>query len=291
MCGMQPAGRSIRIILAAILALAFAGCSAQDAVRKFAPPNEVAVARQYFDLLAAGNLELIASLLPSNYENAKIKRRQVHDVYALLPREHPSKMDLINAVNVWNVNSNEPVTYNFTFENSYSHSLLVFNIIFQHHGPGIIIYGINVTPISETIQRRNAFTLLGKGPIQYAGALFAVAIPLFMIWTAIGVVRTPFRKRTWGKWLWFCFVLLGLTTFQINWTTGQFQTLYFTFQVLGVSMTQAADGFPWILSVSLPIGAIIFWTRRSELVTAASLPDPPQVTSTALPAVEEWLQL
>jgi hypothetical protein len=195
MFGMPPGTQSIRIFLATMLALVFAGCSAQDVMQKLAPPNEVAVARQYFDLLAAEKLDLILSLLPPHSEDPKEARRQIEAIYAMLPRKHPTKMDLIYATDVKNFESNEPIVYDLTFENSYAHSLLVFYISFQHRGPGIVIYGINVTPISEAVQRYNALRLVGKGPVQYVGALLALAILSFMIWTAIVVIRTPFRRR------------------------------------------------------------------------------------------------
>jgi hypothetical protein len=64
------------------------------------------------------------------------------------------------------------------------------------------------------------------------------------------------------------FILFGIGGFAINWTTGETQLSALTVRLLGVSLAGALYG-PWILSVSFPLGALVFLLRRTALTAAA----------------------
>ena len=89
----------------------------------------------------------------------------------------------------------------------------------------------------------------------------AVAAPLFSLYALVLCVRTRLRGK---KWLWIVAILLGVGALSVNWTTGQwnFQPAYV--QLLSASATASPYG-PWVISVSVPLGAILFVLRRKEL--------------------------
>jgi LytS/YehU family sensor histidine kinase len=76
---------------------------------------------------------------------------------------------------------------------------------------------------------------------------------------------------SWWKWPWALFILFGIGSFAINWTTGEMQLSVLTLRLLGASVTGAVYG-PWILSVSFPLGALAFLLSRKALTTAAPTP-------------------
>jgi hypothetical protein len=74
-------------------------------------------------------------------------------------------------------------------------------------------------------------------------------------------VRTKMPGR---KWPWVLFVALGFGQLAVNWTTGEWALNLLSVQVFSASATAAPYG-PWILAVSLPVGAIVFLLRRRAL--------------------------
>jgi asparagine N-glycosylation enzyme membrane subunit Stt3 len=66
------------------------------------------------------------------------------------------------------------------------------------------------------------------------------------------------------KWLWILFILFGFGKLSINWTTGQWGVMVLAAQLFSASAAAAYFG-PWIVSVSLPVGAVLFLIKRRRL--------------------------
>lgn len=100
------------------------------------------------------------------------------------------------------------------------------------------------------------FTMTGKGPLQRATFLAVVVTPIFILFTIVAIARSS-RNR---KWLWIPFALIGIGKFSIQWVEGgQWFLQPLAFQVLGASVFKNPVYEPWVLSVSLPLGAVLFW--------------------------------
>lgn len=100
------------------------------------------------------------------------------------------------------------------------------------------------------------FTMTGKGPLQRAAFLAVVVTPIFILFTIVAIARSS-RNR---KWLWVLFALIGIGKFSIQWVEGgQWVLQPLAFQVLGASVLKNPVYEPWVLSVSLPLGAVLFW--------------------------------
>jgi hypothetical protein len=71
------------------------------------------------------------------------------------------------------------------------------------------------------------------------------------------------------KWLWLIFIVVGIGKLFVNWTTGQ---VFFT--PLAIQLPPAGANAqlygPWLVYVSIPLGAIIFLIMRKRFVV------PPQ---------------
>jgi hypothetical protein len=65
------------------------------------------------------------------------------------------------------------------------------------------------------------------------------------------------------------FILFGVGNFALDWTTGEWQFAPLHVHLLSASVSANLYG-PWVLSVSVPLGALLFLWRRRRL----SAPEP-----------------
>jgi hypothetical protein len=108
------------------------------------------------------------------------------------------------------------------------------------------------------------FTFLGMHPLHYLVLVLSISVPIFILVTVVAIARSSRRR----KWLWILFTVFGFGKFGVQWLVGgRWFFQLFAFQVLGASVLKNPLYEPWVLSVSLPLGAILFW------VTNRSMPD------------------
>lgn len=116
--------------------------------------------------------------------------------------------------------------------------------------------------------KANDFSLTGKSPLHYGMLAAMVAVVGFIV-TTVGVAL---YRRRWG-WAFLC--LFGFVCFQLNWATGAWGVQPIYFNLLGASFVRAASPLaPWVLSVSFPLGAALFWGMRKYR------PKPPKAPKT-----------
>src|SRR5262249_47184155 len=147
-----------------------------------------------------------------------------------------------------------------TFEFNFGGKWMLINVALKEQNGRKTVVGFHVDREPSSLEARNHFTPYGKNPGQYAVLVAMAVVIVLIIWALVSCIRTPIPRR---KWLWILFVLLGFCDLTVNWTTGQytFQPLYV--HLLGVGAMAAPFG-PWMLSVSLPLGAVIFLLRRTS---------------------------
>ena len=66
------------------------------------------------------------------------------------------------------------------------------------------------------------------------------------------------------KWPWVLFILFGIGSLAVNWTTGETQVSALALRLFSISISGALYG-PWVLAVSFPLGALVFLFRRKAL--------------------------
>jgi hypothetical protein len=123
------------------------------------------------------------------------------------------------------------------------------------------IVGLHVYPEKEPLEAQNRFRWAGKSALEYAVFAYGVAAMLFTVVVLIVAAKTKMRRR---KWLWILFILFGVGKISVNWATGHWGIALLAVQLLSFSAYAEYFG-PWTLSVSLPIGAILFLIRRNSL--------------------------
>ena len=124
--------------------------------------------------------------------------------------------------------------------------------------PAWQVQGFHVQAATAAQLAVNRFTLAGKSALQYLFLAFTVASPLLMVAALVKVVRTPGLRR---KWLWGVLAFAGLASLHMNWTTGQLTYQLVSIQLIGAGAVRSLSAFsPWILSATLPVGAILILT-------------------------------
>ena len=156
-----------------------------------------------------------------------------------------------------------PATYFFTYEYEFEQKwLLVYVGLRKPSSESPKIVQFAVYQVDRSLKETHKFTLQGIKWIHYFFLIFCVACPLFILATLIACIRTKLKKR---KWLWIIFILVGFVQFSLNWTTGQDWIKFLQFQFLGAGFVRTSVYSPWILSFSIPVGAILFWVRRKKI--------------------------
>lgn len=115
------------------------------------------------------------------------------------------------------------------------------------------VVGFHFNGATAAEAKAMGFTLAGKSTLHLAVLAAAAAVPLFIL------VTTGFAlyRRRWG---WAILSLFGVMALQLNWTTGQWAFQPIHFNLLGAGFMKSGSAFaPWILTVSLPLAALLFW--------------------------------
>jgi hypothetical protein len=166
-------------------------------------------------------------------------------------------------------------TSNLTFESRYDSAYVVTNVVLRRIDDGERrVMGLHVQALPNSLEAINAFSLGNMGIAQYAFLLAMIAVAA----TTVTALVSWFRRRrvTRRKWLWLLAIVVGPFKLSVNWTTGGIAIQALTFQLFGLSAMRDGLVGPWILSFSIPAGAIAFLinARRAERQSAQEPPTP-----------------
>jgi len=242
-----------------VLLMTAVGCKYDEFLDKIVDDEEEAFARSCFADLRAGNYEEMKKhfnedmLISATDSKLDSLRR-----YFL--ESEPIEVKLIGA-RVFKSSNMRQVA--LTFEYEYLSGWVLTEISLERIGPEIVILGFTVKQLKQSIEEINAFTLRNKPIKHYLFLLGGIAILLFIVFTLILCIRTPMAKR---KWLWIIFILFGFCTIGLNWTTGKMFTQLISIRLFGVGALTASPYAPWIIKLSIPVGAIQFLIMRKRII-------------------------
>lgn len=250
----------IYLFLGLFLAASLAGCNEQLWIKKFTPEKESILAQRYLDDVRSGKFGPVQEAMDQKYK-ADLQR-VLPSMRALFPREAHRSVKVIGSQTTVGPSS---TIYSLTYEYEYSKTWLIAQVVLQLDGQSTKIVGLHVAPLDRSIESVNGFNLSAKSPVHFIFLIAAVTILAFVVWTAIACWRTPIPKR---KWLWMIFVLLGVGTATLNWTTGDVRVGVFSITFFGVGFMKPFYG-ALMLQIGLPVGAAVFWLRRKKWLIAA----------------------
>ncbi|HEY0257950.1 MAG TPA: hypothetical protein VGC39_10945 [Candidatus Methylacidiphilales bacterium] len=147
------------------------------------------------------------------------------------------------------------------YQIQYPHAWLAGNVLLERESGNLLVLGAHFNPIKDSLEVLNRFTLEGKGPLHYVVLALTVLIPLFILYALILCIRSPIRR----KWLWILFILFGFLKLRFDWTSGLYDFQLLSVSLFGAGVFQSGPYSPWIFSLAIPVGAIVFLSLRRRL--------------------------
>ncbi len=246
------------ILLMGAVALC-AGCDEKAVLKKAATVvrAEDDFARTYLSTLREGDVLKAESLHVAEAKTPEI-RTQLEEAAEGLKKD-PRSVELVG-FNVKTSADQKLTMLNYQVELPDSWLLISVDVKVVGDEKGILGLGIHPMVDPQVQRAANAFKLSGKSAMHFIILALAVAVPLFILYAVILCARSKTRR----KGLWIAFILLGIGTLVMNWTTGEIMFQPTVFQLFGVDFSRKYYG-PCLISVSFPLGAILFLLKRKKL--------------------------
>jgi hypothetical protein len=244
---------------AVLLALALSSCDKQTLINMFSSPAQDKAGRAFFEDVRTGNFAPIRTAI-----DPALRTQVTPEILAAMRNAfglRPVKsIETVNARIIGQklFGKSGNIDHELTFEYDMGDRYVIAEILLRELPNHLQIEAVHVQPIDRPIEQINAFTFSGKSAGHFAFLALAIAIPIFILVTAVKCWRTNIPRR---KWLWRIFVLFGILGIKLNWTTGEMFLQLVQFDLLGAGFKQDLGG-PVLIQFSMPIGALLFWLRR-----------------------------
>ena len=245
-----------------VIALLFGlltGCGRGELPEWVVPEAESEFAEDFLDRLRQGDMDYVKTKLdPDVTEEASDEL--INRVIDFFPEGEPISTKIIGSqVRAFN----SEWEGNFTFEYEFPSGWALANTVVRRAGEDFLVGGFHVYRTEASQAEINRFTLSGKSVLHYGVLGGATIAPIFILFTLVSCIRTPIHKR---KWLWVLFVIVGIGTIRLNWTTGAYSIQMFSINLLGSGAVADGPFAPWVVSTGIPLGAILFWFRRKRFI-------------------------
>jgi hypothetical protein len=261
----------IGFLASVAVCLLLVGCDQAALMKKFTPQADETIARGYAQLLQQRKFDQIEHDLDPSLVDASTPET-FSKMAAFFPAETP---DSVKVVGAHTSHVQELSTSDITLEFQFPTKWLLVTVITQKKGDVSTLVGLHVTPIPDSLENLNRFTLVGKSALQYLTLICAVVSLLFTFYVFSVCIRSQDMNP---KWLWSIAVLVGVGYFGVDWRTGQWTFQLFAIQIPCFSMKHALYG-PWIVAAYFPLGALAFLHRRwKRKITGESIPEVPTET-------------
>ena len=246
----------MRIVIPLLLLIATSGCSQQDLIQRFASPEDQSTAKNFVALLRRQDFDAIEGTADQSIKGPEL-RPALEKMAAVIPAGDPTSVKLVGAQSVRKADS---YTAALTFEYNFGAKWFLIQVVLQRKGGIQTITGFHLTSMAQSLEATNRFTLVGKSAGQLVILAAALVAALFTFCVLVVCIRTKLLR--W-KWLWVLFIILGFGRLTVNWTTGQLLLSPLMIQLFSGAAFAQLYG-PWSISVSIPLGAVIFLFYRTK---------------------------
>jgi len=241
----------MRLVLALVL-LVLAGCSAP-----LADQERVDQSLRAYDQVQSGDVEGLKAqstqALRGQLTSAAIEELQTFTVAG------PPKETKVLSWQTTRIAGGE-ASYELFQQLEYEQSLVLLSTVMVRTSAGEWqINGIHLN-LADPVHARAAggFTLENKSPLHFGVLAAAILAPLL----CLGTFGVALWRRRWG---WMIGSLFGFGQLALNWSTGAWMFQVANVALLGAGFFKGPGPFDaWVLTVSLPIPAILFWILRRD---------------------------
>ena len=241
--------------------LLLSGCNLKKDTKKWinkvTPPEDDIFARELITKLQDEDYDFIIN----NFDKTALgntPQANLQKLYKYIDHDRPNSIELVGC-SILSIKGERhtKLTYQLEFPNSWYTS----DISIVTHGSVRKVIRFYLNKIPNSLEEINKFTLKEKTYFHYLILINAIGIPIFVIYSLIICVKSKIKR----KWLWIPFILIGIGALNLNWTTGQIGIELIGFRIPGAGIVKYGLYSPWILSISFPLGAILFLNKRKKL--------------------------
>lgn len=234
------------------------GCNDAHLLDRIAPET-AKEARTNFDYLRHQQFDRIEPSLDPSIDRITLPNA-LAKMAAVVPAGEPISVKTVGAHVAWDSRKGTNTSVVLEYEFPSNKWILVEMLVYSKAEESAITY-FHVEQEPASLEDLNRFTLIGKEPVQYVILGAAIGVAGLMIYALVLCIRTPMAKH---KWLWIILIFLGVAKIGVNWTTGE--TFYRIIYLFIPAATAGKDLYgPWSISISLPVGALLFLTYREKL--------------------------
>ena len=250
------------LALAGITCLFLSGCDQRELMRKMTPTEDYMLARVFVTQVLTGDTASAAQSL-----SAQIKvdeaRKGLEELTALFKHGEIKSVETVGVFFRSTLGGGQSgKTTQLTLQLELSTGWFVGTVVTMNEAGTLKIASANFESIPDSLEKMNALNLLDKPLWAPLFLLFNIAVPLFSVYALVVCIRTRLKR----KWRWILFILLGVTTLRLNWSTGEMGFQLLSVQLLGGSFFRSGFVGPWIFGVSFPLGAVMFLIKRRRLM-------------------------
>jgi hypothetical protein len=257
----MPEKKSTIFLVLLICPILIIGCDFKGILKKqlekITPEEVDKFARDYINILRKGDIEQAEKLIEPQIVDSET-RSGLQKCVDFLKEGELISVEIVG-VNIFRTKdkSRNNLTYQLEFKDRW---LLATVIVDDISGKQQVV-GFHVDSLPKSLEEINAFTFVDKSFRHYIILLLAIGTPIFIIYTIVLCARTKVRR----KWLWIIFILIGFGKLSFNWTSGQMKFLPLAFQLFSAAAFKGGLYAPWVISVSLPLGALLFIKKRRKI--------------------------
>jgi len=236
-------------------------------MKRATPAEDETVARDSVDLLRQHRLEQVEKVLDPSISDPNTKE-QLNSMAEMFPAEEPKSVKVVGFGILHHQNTS---IHNLTLEYEYEEKWLLADVSIKRGNVLPTITSFRVTPIANSLESINSFNFAQKSVSHYIILGLAIIGPIFCVYVLSVCLRTKCQRL---KWLWAVFILFGVGRLAINWTTGEMALTPFAVHIPCASATEVPAYGPWVVSISLPLGAILFLLKKIGNLDSAESREP-----------------
>jgi len=251
-----------KLLILVTATLLFVSCGNINEISEDSVSKEVhEYAQNYLNRLWSGDIDYCYNQLSKQYQD-KDSRKFLQETYTKLKDKKLVNSTIVKYTWLKRPFNDSGASYGINYEYEYNDTWVYYSFNLQEKNGKISILGLNISPFDDSLRAVHAFTLENKEVTHYIFLFWMILVPVFILLSAVFVFKTPLRRR----WLWLIFVLFGFVSIYLNWSTGEVGFQFLSFRLLGASFVKQGVVAPWIFSFSIPLGAVLFWFKRAEIL-------------------------
>jgi len=262
------------VIVLVLSLLTAGGCGLAD-LDTFATRPDAVEARQILELVVQGDTTAIRDRLDPSQRD-RVGDADLRAVTAVFSKAPPTDVHLVGyqTSTVNTVGGPTTETSRVSFESRCGDSWVVSDFLLRKvDQSGRTLLGLHAQVFPQSIEQLGTFSLRGKGAFHYLFLAMMLAVAAIIVAALIAWFRQ--RRVLARRWWWLLGILVGPFEIGLNWSSGEIGVTALQIHLFCLSAAREGLG-PWILSFSIPAGAIVFLIQtRRGWPDARQVPEAP----------------